>query len=415
MPEFKPFSLAESMNTAQTAAMGNFRLNEAARGVQARNALSQAVTSGTPEAMQQFRGQYPVEAREWDTHEIDYGIKKMQSNMAEIDVGLKLSQGAKNPSSYQNFLQRYKDVTGNSFKDAPPTWEQGGADFVSHLQQTGLTLKDRLELGIKRAEADRQSRETDVSERRANAAETTAAAAMRRADAAEAAAGKPKLKPGEKYNPEKDRVDAIPGSDVYIKQSNVHAKDYNALITMDQRTKNATAKIDEILSPEKEAAFNSNFGGYNAYLTQLKPGETQDVKAKIESLKSDLKTAGFEIIRSGGSIGQMTEREWPIVQDMIAKLDPKMGEAAARETFQTIRAYLQRINDNAKDTYNTEWSETQFFKPRALKGYQPTQKQEVQLSPKSLAPKNDKGWTLHQDAQGNKAYVGPNGEVEEVQ
>lgn len=28
---------------------------------------------------------------------------------------------------------------------------------------------------------------------------------------------------------------------------------------------------------------------------------------------------------------------------------------------------------------------------------------------------NSKGWTLHQDAQGNKAYVGPNGQIEEVQ
>ena len=28
--------------------------------------------------------------------------------------------------------------------------------------------------------------------------------------------------------------------------------------------------------------------------------------------------------------------------------------------------------------------------------------------------KNAKGWTLHTDKHGNKAYVGPNNEVEEV-
>lgn len=36
-------------------------------------------------------------------------------------------------------------------------------------------------------------------------------------------------------------------------------------------------------------------------------------------------------------------------------------------------------------------------------------------SPKSApAPKNAKGWTLHKDAKGNMAYVGPNNEIEEV-
>ena len=33
----------------------------------------------------------------------------------------------------------------------------------------------------------------------------------------------------------------------------------------------------------------------------------------------------------------------------------------------------------------------------------------------SLPPKNAKGWLLHVDANGNKAYVGPNREIEEVQ
>jgi hypothetical protein len=35
--------------------------------------------------------------------------------------------------------------------------------------------------------------------------------------------------------------------------------------------------------------------------------------------------------------------------------------------------------------------------------------------PAQLPPKNAKGWVLHVDAQGNKAYVGPNNEIEEVQ
>jgi hypothetical protein len=39
---------------------------------------------------------------------------------------------------------------------------------------------------------------------------------------------------------------------------------------------------------------------------------------------------------------------------------------------------------------------------------------EKSTSKKSAPLKNAKGWALHQDAKGNRAYVGPNGEIEEV-
>jgi len=35
-------------------------------------------------------------------------------------------------------------------------------------------------------------------------------------------------------------------------------------------------------------------------------------------------------------------------------------------------------------------------------------------TPAPIAPTNARGWQLHTDAQGNKAYVSPNGEIEEV-
>ena len=39
----------------------------------------------------------------------------------------------------------------------------------------------------------------------------------------------------------------------------------------------------------------------------------------------------------------------------------------------------------------------------------------AEKSPQTLPPTNTQGWSLMKDAQGNRAYVGPNGEIEEVQ
>lgn len=180
---------------------------------------------------------------------------------------------------------------------------------------------------------------------------------------------KPKLGMGETMGAD-GSVQMIPGTAGYLKQADKHAKDYGLMQAVETKTDNAIKKIDEILAPknggdgkELNEGFQSQFGGYNAYLTRLLPGETQDIGAKIDSLKANMKTAGLELIRQGGSIGQMTEREWPIVQDQLDKLDPKMGEAAAKVAFENIRANMERIRENAKEVYATEWGGTQFGKP----------------------------------------------------
>jgi hypothetical protein len=40
-----------------------------------------------------------------------------------------------------------------------------------------------------------------------------------------------------------------------------------------------------------------------------------------------------------------------------------MTPEAARAEFKKVRAYMNRLKDNAKDAYQTEWGDTQYFKP----------------------------------------------------
>lgn len=169
---------------------------------------------------------------------------------------------------------------------------------------------------------------------------------------------KPKLKAGERLNASGE-VELIPGSDIYIKNSRLHGKDIAALKSVELSTKNAESKIDAIVN---SPAFENLFGGYNAYVSQRLPGKTQDAKAKLDSLKSDLKKAGLDVMRSGGAIGQMTEREWPIVEQMVATLTPNMSEDEAKATLGKIKSYLMTLRDNASSTYEDTWSNTQFYK-----------------------------------------------------
>jgi hypothetical protein len=218
----------------------------------------------------------------------------------------------------------------------------------------------------------------------------------------------PKLKQGERWNKELGRVEAVPGSDIFVKQSGAHGKDLQALQGVDTKIDSAIGKIDYILSPENKSGFESNFGGYNAYAASRLPGKATDVRKNIDSLKSDLKAAGLELMRSGGSIGQITEREWPIIEGMIGALSPEMSEEEARRQFTKIKSYMENIRKNSRDAYDAEWGETQYHKGSKKP---PSPPATGNAPPRT----NSKGWTLHTDAKGNQAYVSPDGKsFEEV-
>ena len=177
----------------------------------------------------------------------------------------------------------------------------------------------------------------------------------------------PKPKPGEKWNAEQERMDSIPGSDLYISQSIKHEKDSKALKGVARKTEEATNLIDRILEPKNQKGFENNFGGYTRYATRLQSGETANVRNLIEQFKSTLKSAGLEEFRTGGSIGAMTEREWPIVEKEIASLSPDMTVDEAKAVMRRVQSRLQRMNGDARETYDETWGRTQFHKPQANK------------------------------------------------
>ena len=174
---------------------------------------------------------------------------------------------------------------------------------------------------------------------------------------------KPTLQKGERWNAEEERVDAVPGTKIYIEQSQKHAKSKQAYDTTNLKVNQMNEKIAEILSDKNANAFAGNFGGYNAYATRMLAGENSNLRKKIESFKSNMKGVGLELIRSGGSIGQMTEKEWPIVEQMLGSIDSVLTVEDARIEFGKIQARINNILDNAAGIYQDEWSNTQYYKP----------------------------------------------------
>jgi hypothetical protein len=167
---------------------------------------------------------------------------------------------------------------------------------------------------------------------------------------------------------------------MYVKQSGLHGKDYAALQGVNQKMDFAIDRVNELLDPKNKAQIERNFGGYNAYITRLLPGAGIEGMNKIDALKSTLKNAGLEMMRTGGSIGQMTEREWPIVERMLANIDPRLNEADAMTELRKVSTFMSNLKENAMKAYETEWGNTQYYKPGAIQPPAPQQPNAAQAA-----------------------------------
>ena len=172
-----------------------------------------------------------------------------------------------------------------------------------------------------------------------------------------------RLKPDERWNEKTQMVEQVPGSSAFIEQQTKHGKDLGALKTTQATTKWGTERIDKILDPKNKTGFENNFGGFTAYATKELSGNTALVKAELDSLKSDLKNKGLQMFRAGGSIGAMTEKEWPIVESMLATITPKMDVKDARDVLEAVRAKFEALENLAAEKYNDQWKGTQYHKP----------------------------------------------------
>jgi hypothetical protein len=174
-----------------------------------------------------------------------------------------------------------------------------------------------------------------------------------------------RLKQGERFNEATGVIEAIPGSDIYKKQQANFTEDYRDALSTIDLTEEGISKLDSIVDPARADAFGYNFGGYSEYAGQFLPGGASDMRKDIESFKSVMKNTGLSLIRMGGSIGQITEREWPIIERLIASIDPVVSEEKARQTFGEIKARFQRLIDRTKNVYETQYSDSQFYRPLA--------------------------------------------------
>jgi hypothetical protein len=174
----------------------------------------------------------------------------------------------------------------------------------------------------------------------------------------------PKVKPGERYNPNTDQVEVLPGSDLERAQSESHSEDASKVSTMANVVDNMVETGNSLLNDE---GFTNLFGkgdaatGALAYGTRyLSPG----AMAKLEQFKNQLKTQGGALYKEiANSPGSMQKSEWSILEGQLATLSPGMPEKDARDIIKRALDFVRRAKTRRQELYAEQYADTPYYNP----------------------------------------------------
>ena len=169
----------------------------------------------------------------------------------------------------------------------------------------------------------------------------------------------------------------------WLKYSNQHTLDRDSTLSTLDTSNMAQSKISDITSNKN---FGYVFGGYTEKaLSKLAPGEIKAMQLQVESLKDQLKSAGLNLVKSANKagIGAITEKEWPIFEGMIGKLDPSMDEKSAKQSLDKINAFFEKTKMRVADSYDRKWKTKQdFYDPEIKTMIQTKPQEQTSQSPK---------------------------------
>jgi hypothetical protein len=98
--------------------------------------------------------------------------------------------------------------------------------------------------------------------------------------------------------------------------------------------------------------------GVRGMLPSLPGSQSGKADTLLKEFQSAVQKIGLEIVRAGGSIGQMTEREWKIVEGMVSNIDPvKLGKDGTIDQINKAVAIAQGMMNNAISTYDERYGE----------------------------------------------------------
>lgn len=96
--------------------------------------------------------------------------------------------------------------------------------------------------------------------------------------------------------------------------------------------------------------------GAQSYIPSFRSSQAAKAETLLDEFKATVKEVGLNLVRQGGGIGAMTEKEWPIVEAMVASINPKGGAEQVRSQIDKVTTKMEQIRNNAQRKFDETYS-----------------------------------------------------------
>lgn len=203
-------------------------------------------------------------------------------------------------------------------------------------------------------------------------------------------------------------LEVIPGGPADVKAQQAMDKDTFVLASsVDSMDRLALAANEALNHPGL-----AGIAGIRGAIPNIPGSQAANAAATLEALKSQVAFSVLQEMRNnsktGGALGAVSDKEMALLQANLAALQKSQSVEQLRSNLQKIIDYTDQAKGRFEGAFEMKYGGKQEQQPIAKSAM----KQKGGTSPM----RNAKGWTLHTDAQGNQAYVSPDGkQFEEVQ
>jgi hypothetical protein len=93
----------------------------------------------------------------------------------------------------------------------------------------------------------------------------------------------------------------------------------------------------------------------------LPGGDAANAQAKLNSLKSQVAANALQEMRAmsktGGAVGQVTEKEWPRLESLVVALDNAQSYEAMQEALDNLAKAFEETKGRATASFNEKYNE----------------------------------------------------------
>lgn len=148
---------------------------------------------------------------------------------------------------------------------------------------------------------------------------------------------------------------------------------------------NATTNIDRMGDVIRQIGADPALGkitGVQGVFPNWPGGRAANVQARLDNLTSqvgiNVLQAMREASKTGGAVGNITEREWPILQNNLAALSRVQDEKQFRTELNKLVAWGEGVKQRLKQAYDTDYGSLQ--KPQQMQQPQGQQQGPIRVS-----------------------------------